>query len=674
MNGIANATAWVLVHFLWQGMLVGLITGGVLTLLERRKASTRYAVAAGSLLLMAALPIITALQLAAIQDGSRYEVPASAVRSPGNTVITPPSPAPPGTVAMQTFGASLLPWILRLWLAGVALLAMYHLGGWSLARRLSRYGQPVSAAATALAQDLRARLGIRRWVTLLESSAVSVPMVIGWLRPVVLVPASALTGLSPAQLEAILAHELAHVRRHDYLVNLFQTVVETLLFYHPAVWWVSSQVRSERENCCDDLAVAVCGDRLSYARALVDLEDLRTSPRLALAASGGSLADRVRRLVGAPAGRSRRSWAAGALALSLLPAGTAFQILRSEPSGMEVSSSPVRLAAAEAPASDREWAGRRGTWSLERQSDGRVWIEMRMRSENGRHNWSNSSDFPASELQGLGAGPEVRFEIRRDAGTFHFEGRLEGKQGTGFFTFEAKPGYVRDMSALGYRVPEDRLLEMALHDVSLSFVREIHELGYPNVTLDKLVEFRIHGVSPAFIRDMMSLGYRDVPADRLVEFRIHGVSPDFVRGLADSGYRDISPERLVEFRIHGVSPGFVRELAEAGYKDISEERLVEFRIHGVSPEFVRELADVGYRDVSPERLVEFRIHGVSAAYIRELAEAGYRDLSAERLVEFRIHGVNAEFIRKAASRGYRNLSAGDLLDLKIRGRLDRDDS
>ncbi|HEY7215464.1 MAG TPA: hypothetical protein VIC28_12590, partial [Thermoanaerobaculia bacterium] len=351
------------------------------------------------------------------------------------------------------------------------------------------------------------------------------------------------------------------------------------------------------------------------------------------------------RLVGAPAGRSRRSWAAGALALSLLPAGTAFQILRPEPSELEVSSSPVRLASAAAPASGRDEFGRRGTWSLERQSDGSVWLEMRMRSENGRHNWSNSSTFPASELQGLGAGPEVRFEIRRDAGTFRFEGRLEGKQGTGFFTFEGNPAYVRDMSAMGYRVAEDRLLEMALHDVSLSFVREIHDLGYRDVSLDKLVEFRIHGVSPAFIREMMSLGYRDVPADRLVEFRIHGVSPDFVRGLADSGYRDIPTERLVEFRIHGVSP-----------------------------EFVRELAAAGYRDVPPERLVEFRIHGVSPAYIRELAGAGYRDLSAERLVEFRIHGVDAEFIRQAASRGYRNLSAEDLLDLKITGRLDRGES
>jgi hypothetical protein len=135
---------------------------------------------------------------------------------------------------------------------------------------------------------------------------------------------STLSGLSPWQLDAILAHELAHVRRHDYLVNLLQAAVETLLFYHPAVWWLSNEVRRERESCCDDLAVELCGDRLAYARALAELEGLRLSPpRLALAADGGALMERVRRLVGAPVRRSRRSWLVGLLALALLPAGLA---------------------------------------------------------------------------------------------------------------------------------------------------------------------------------------------------------------------------------------------------------------------------------------------------------------------------------------------------------------
>jgi uncharacterized protein involved in exopolysaccharide biosynthesis len=145
---------------------------------------------------------------------------------------------------------------------------------------------------------LSQRLNVHRPVALFKSALVEVPLVIGWLRPVILLPASALSGLTPDQLEAILAHELAHVRRCDYLVNAFQNVVETLMFYHPAVWWISSCIREEREQCCDDLVVSACGNRVTYARALLFLEEARGLPRLALAANGGSLIYRVRRLLG----------------------------------------------------------------------------------------------------------------------------------------------------------------------------------------------------------------------------------------------------------------------------------------------------------------------------------------------------------------------------------------
>jgi TonB family protein len=133
----------------------------------------------------------------------------------------------------------------------------------------------------------------------MHSALVQVPTVIGWLRPVVLIPASCLTGLSTMQIEAILAHELAHIRRHDYLVSVLQSVIETLLFYHPAVWWVSRQVRRERECCCDEMAVAVGGDRLAYARALSALEERRSySPEFVLGANGGVLTMRIKRLLG----------------------------------------------------------------------------------------------------------------------------------------------------------------------------------------------------------------------------------------------------------------------------------------------------------------------------------------------------------------------------------------
>ena len=139
-------------------------------------------------------------------------------------------------------------------------------------------------------------MGVGRAVALLESALVEVPVVIGYLRPVVLLPAGMATGLSTEQVESLLMHELAHIRRHDYLVNLLQSVVEGLLFYHPAVWWVSHVIRTEREHCCDDMVVELRGDARGYAGALAALESLR-GPQAALAASGGSLVKRVRRLL-----------------------------------------------------------------------------------------------------------------------------------------------------------------------------------------------------------------------------------------------------------------------------------------------------------------------------------------------------------------------------------------
>ncbi|NQW03302.1 MAG: M56 family metallopeptidase [Acidobacteria bacterium] len=148
--------------------------------------------------------------------------------------------------------------VLMLWAVGVVLFAARLAGGWLIARRLAtRAVTPVAAELEIVARRLATRLRLSRPVRILQSSAVAVPVMIGWLKPVVLLPTAALSGLAPDQLEALLAHELAHVRRHDYVVNLLQSMVETTLFYHPGVWWVSHRVRVEREHCCDDLAVRV---------------------------------------------------------------------------------------------------------------------------------------------------------------------------------------------------------------------------------------------------------------------------------------------------------------------------------------------------------------------------------------------------------------------------------
>lgn len=693
MNGIealwslpfARPVAWALAHFLWQGALVGILLAGALALLGKKSPSARYAMAAGAMVVLLALPVITALWLA--PAGEAGPVPLAAPAALSAPAETPDSAVSAAPVSAETAAATsasrlqpLLPWFLVFWVAGVAVLSCYQLGGWLQARRLERRGtRAVAERWEEVVATLRTRLGIAQGVRILESSGVSVPAVVGWLRPVILVPASALAGLSPQQLEAILAHELAHVRRHDYLINLLQTVVETLLFYHPVVWWVSRVVRQEREHCCDDLAVAVCGDRLVYARALADLEGLRTpSPRLAMASDGGSLLARIQRLAGLPSGPSGRSWLAGALALGLLPSGMMIQVggpaEGADPgAGVAVEAeAPVRIAAtapqapAPAPAGEARKGSEQGVWMGEREGDGRIQLQMKRRSQ-GEKEWSFGNSFPESEFQGLDSG---RFEMRRDAGTIIFKGRFDGTgpgaQGTGTYSFQPNPEYIRDMASLGYRV-EDKVFEMALFDISRASVRELRSLGYRDLSLDELIEFGIFRVTPDFIREAGELGFKDLPAKRLVEMRIHGITPDFVRQWRSAGHSDLSLDRLLELSIHGVTPGYLRELDAMGYKDLSLEDALSFRIHGVTQEFIREMDGAGYAHLSADDLVSFRIFNVTLGFIRELAELGYRDVPADELTELRIHRVDPDFIREAREKEGRDLSLRELVDLRIQG-------
>ncbi len=421
---LVERLGWTLVHFLWQGALIGLLSASLLAALHGARAHTRYLLACGSLLTLLAAPIFTFLLLApqpldatanlatsadtatiASRDFGMNGVVAAlatyarlvvgdTVASHANSVSTndatrrdseatrPDSEARRreseamrrhseamlrageavgrdseairrGGEAMQLGGEAIqrggepmlrggdagemyrralaaidgaLPWLVQAWTLGICLLSLRLAGGLALVVRWKRRRlQPASLELQQRLVALAQRLGVRRAIALRIAPGADTPAVIGWLRPVVLLPASALIGLAPAQLEAVLAHELAHVRRHDYLVNLLQSIAETLLFYHPAVWYVSHQIRVEREYCCDDDAIASCGDAVTYASALADLETLRHGvPAFAMTAVGSgrgrtSLLHRIRRLLtpASPSASPASAWPTNAALLAM---------------------------------------------------------------------------------------------------------------------------------------------------------------------------------------------------------------------------------------------------------------------------------------------------------------------------------------------------------------------
>lgn len=292
----AKALGATLLHSLWEGAAVALALALVLML--TRSPRIRYAAACVA---MAAIFVgfgVTFYRLMPHDTGVAVQ----------HVLPQPVRPAPddvPGPSIRSTWDASdLLPWLAPVWMAGVLLFQIRCLASWLAAGRLGRTGVCIAPDRWVARLDgLRARLRMTKPVRLLESYLAEVPVVIGHLRPVILMPVGLLDRLPLGQIESILLHELAHIRRADYLVNLLQTLMEGLLFYHPAVWWISSVIRTERENCCDDLVVATSGDAHEYATALAALAENRFTMRdAAMAATGGSLVKRIRRLLAQPEG------------------------------------------------------------------------------------------------------------------------------------------------------------------------------------------------------------------------------------------------------------------------------------------------------------------------------------------------------------------------------------
>jgi beta-lactamase regulating signal transducer with metallopeptidase domain len=280
---------WAVVHSLWEGALIAALAAVAMSLLRDRYARLRYAIGCLGLALMVVAPAATAIVKANVLDSVTRRRAISMVE---RTV---------GLPAVVSWRAVVVPAAAGLWMFGVAACLVRIGGEVRRARALRRDGLTHPGDDTQFAlTDLQQQMHVRRDVGVFRSARAGVPMVLGWRRPLVLLPMGSTARLTAAQLRAVLAHELAHVRRRDYLVNLFQLAADALLFHHPAARWLSRRVRIEREYCCDDEAAAISCDPIQYARALAAIEESRGECRLAVAAGSGTLLDRIQRIAGVP--------------------------------------------------------------------------------------------------------------------------------------------------------------------------------------------------------------------------------------------------------------------------------------------------------------------------------------------------------------------------------------
>ena len=533
-----ESLGWALVHFLWQGALIAAAYALVSAALRRAGPNARYLAGCLALTAMALAPVATYLirhprpapASVSIRDAARY----APIHAGNRTQVQ----------AVSRRVQDYFPAVIALWLTGVTLLSSWSATAWLATLRLRRRGAcPPAQAWRHKMETLALRMGVTQRVRLLESTLVRVPSVMGALRPVILVPASALLNLAPEQLEALLAHELAHVRRHDYLVNLAQTAIETLLFYHPAVWWVSRRVRQEREHCCDDLAVDACGDVLIYARALTGLEEIRAgyAAGYTMAASGGSLSSRIRRLVAGneTVRRGRAGWL-----LLTVPLVLGLSLWARPPLQQEAPRKPQPVKKAQPQAAVPKAV----------------------------------IPTPAAVPSVVPAARPSGFLAALSAAGY---GDLSVDEIIDLKNHGVTGNYVLDMKDSGWgRLPAGDLMQLRQHGVAPEFARAMRDSGIRDLNPRHLPQLRDHQVNAEQIREIHALGFGPYNVRETIDLFSNGVRLPLFQALKEAGFRQIGAREAIELNRHGLSPSDLREAHKFNQR-LSLEQVVKLKRAGV---------------------------------------------------------------------------------------------
>jgi len=310
---VLHALGWTVIHSLWQGTLLAVLLSVLMMALEKRSARLRYEVACGAMFTMLLMALATFI-IYLDQDPNMVEVTVAFLGNSANPSLTiinaENSFLQTNFQTVIAFFDAQLPLIVNVWLIGFLFFAFRMTGGFIHLRQLRHQDNfPVDKMLQNKLNQLIQRTPLRQSVKLMESAMIKVPILLGHLKPLILIPVGTINLLTEEEVEAVLAHELAHIIRRDFSMNIFFTLIEILFYYHPGVWLMAATIRSERENCCDDLALFLCKNPLAYARALYKLEAAHKAarlPELALSFSSqkNQLLHRVRRILNQPQNKS----------------------------------------------------------------------------------------------------------------------------------------------------------------------------------------------------------------------------------------------------------------------------------------------------------------------------------------------------------------------------------
>ena len=679
-----QAVGWSLLHLVWQGTAIAVALALLLALLPSRSANLRYTLSCAAMVLLVVVAVMTGWRSYVANTPASPPAAHATVPHPTPAAVSTPAPSA-AAIVVATFAparvatlpdpwraaSEALPAVVSLWLAGVTVLSLRLIVQWLRARRLAtEHAQPACEPWLAMARRLSVALVVRQAVRLFESTAVHVPAVVGLLRPVILLPANTLTGLLPGQLEMILAHELAHIRRHDFLVNLLQAAVETLLFYHPAVWWISHQVRVERENCCDDLAVSVCGNPIQYARALTRLEELRAEPLpLALSARGGSLLHRIRRVVNGPAASTGSVRGVTALALLvglLLVFGGPSLTAIAKPNGSASPVGPKSRASVSSAAKAGTAVMRTEQPAKKSPASGHASPEGGCTGATEATVATDAGDANAAETAASG-GAGADLVPNSTEAIAHGRIRLTVDELIELRAQGVTTADILEMRSVFPSIAVGEIAGMYAVGATPEFVRELRAAGLDVRSCDDAKGMAAVGVTPEFIADMRDAGLEVKCASVAAGLAAVGVTSEYVRAMHEAGFAIASADEVKGLAAVGVTPEYIRRMRAAGFAIATANEAQSLVAVGVTPEFVRDMRATGLKFDSADELKGLAAVGVTPQYVREIRDAGIPLRDAGQAQSLAAIGVTSKFVRKLAKAGYANLSVSDLCRLAAGG-------
>jgi bla regulator protein blaR1 len=629
---LMHAVAWTLLHFLWQGAALAALAAAAMVFCSR--AAARYAIALSVLVLMFATPVATLVvfsQNESHDDSARVAVGGSPLSSElaGNHAAGAVDSLAP-RVRRNLSSWNSFPWLVEAWLAGVAFFSLRSAGGFLLLERQRRkLSTNVNARVLEMCHMLQRRLGLKWVIRYCEGDGLQAPAVIGWFRPVVFLPLRALTGLSQEQLELVVAHELAHIQRLDPFVNVFQVVVEALLFYHPAVWWLNRRIRAEREHCCDDVAISLCGNAVEYARALTLMEQWRSVPVLAMAANRGPLTERILRVLGlGTLGAGMRgigiTGSVVCLTAALVAGNALVGIAHARPvlSGMSMSTQAAQ-AEPESPQEPKPSPAR-----------------------------------PASSAQPAATANSATATSYIDAMKAAGMGDLTIDELVAMKIQGVTPEYVRELHDQGLHPDADTLVAFRVQNVTAAYIHELRGLGF-NPGPDEIIAFKVQNVNADYVRGLKEVGIQPNP-DEILALKVQGVTPAYIKELRAAGLNP-DADQVIAMKVQGITPAYIHDLHELGLKPDGDD-LVGMKVQGVSPEYVREIQATGLKPGGDD-LIAMRVQGVTAEYIKALQAAGFK-VDIDDVVSAKVQDITPEFIEKVRQHGFKDLDLDKLIELK----------